>query len=280
MNTATSRYALFLALTAALGGAACDIQVGENGVSLDVAQSTARDEWRRTYTLAEGGRLEISNRNGGIDVEPASGREVVVVAERRIRGGADEEAQAFLQALKMNEEIAPGRVRIEAQLPEDAGESRNAVITRNRVTIGYRIKVPPGLRLILSTGNGGVKLEDVTGQIEASTTNGGIDAVDVSGSVKATAVNGGIRVEMRSMTGDVEVAVTNGGVRVELPLGAKATLDATCVNGGISVDDSLGLQASETSRRRVTGTLNGGGPKLLASTVNGGIRIEAVAPGD
>ena len=186
----------------------------------------------------------------------------------------------MLQALKMNEEVAPDRVRIEAQLPGDDPDARESeqgrILSRNRVTISYRIKVPAGLRLTLSTGNGGVKVEDVTGQIDASTTNGGIDAIDVSGSVKATAVNGGIRVEMRSMTGDVEVAVTNGGIRVELPVGAKATLDATCVNGGISVDDSLGLQTSETSRRRVTGTLNGGGPKLLASTVNGGIRIDAV----
>lgn len=263
-------------LLSALVSSACDIQVGENGVSLDVAQSTARDEWRRTYTLAAGGRLEISNRNGGIDVEPASGRDVEVVVDRRVRGGPDEEARAFLQALKMTEQVTPDSVRIEAQLPDGAGESRNGVITRNRVTISYRVKVPAGLRLTLSTGNGGVKLEDVTGQIDASTTNGEIDAIDVSGSVKATAVNGGIRVEMQSMTGDVEVSVTNGGIRVELPPGVKATLDATCVNGGISVDDSLGLQASETSRRRVTGTLNGGGPKLLASTVNGGIRIDAV----
>jgi hypothetical protein len=54
-----------------------------------------------------------------------------------------------------------------------------------------------------------------------------------------------------------------------------ASLEAACVNGGISVDDRFGLTASENSRRRVAGDINGGGPRITANTVNGGVRIRA-----
>jgi DUF4097 and DUF4098 domain-containing protein YvlB len=248
--------------------AGCDIQVGDNGVSFDVTANSARDEWRRTYTLPEGGRFEIANANGRIEVTQGEGREVEVVAERRVRGGSEDEARRFLESLSMGEEVSAERVRIEAQLPDQRSSGRS-------VTVSYTVRVPSGLNLSLVTGNGEVVIENVTGTVDASTTNGGIGAEGISGSVKATAVNGGIRVEMASVTGDIEMSVTNGGLRLELPANTRASLEASCVNGGIDVDEELGLQATERSRRQVTGTLNGGGPRIVASTVNGGINIDA-----
>ncbi|MGE0444038.1 MAG: DUF4097 domain-containing protein, partial [Vicinamibacterales bacterium] len=259
---------LALVLLAAPLLAGCDVRVGDNGLDFDIAANSARDEWRRTYTLPEGARFEIANGNGGIEVTQGSGREVEVVALRQVRGDSEEEARAFLAALEMEEQVASDRVRLEAQVPNQQNSRRN-------VTIRYTVRVPSGLNLSFVTGNGGVDVENVTGNVVAETTNGGITAEDITGSFKATAVNGGIRVEMASVTGDLEMSVTNGGVRLELPSATKATLDASCVNGGIDVDDELGLQAGENTRRRVTGTLNGGGPRITASTVNGGIEIDA-----
>ena len=79
--------------------------------------------------------------------------------------------------------------------------------------------------------------------------------------------------DLASIDGDVSASTTNGGVWLDLPSDAKAILEATCVNGSIDVDDRLAVQASESSRRRVVATLNGGGPRISASTVNGGVRI-------
>jgi hypothetical protein len=279
MRTLTSRVVLALSITAAILGAGCDVQVGDDGVSVrgPFASARASDEWRRTYTLPAGGRLEISNQNGDIDVEPSTGREVVVVAERRVNGGTDEEAKATLATLQMDEEVSASRVKISLQpLPDGGDQSRS----RRGVSLRYHIKVPDGLVVVLGTGNGGMHLEDVKGQFEAATTNGAITAVDVTGGVKATSVNGAIRIEMDAVTADVTGAVTNGSIRIELPAGTKATVDASCVNGGVSVDDDLGLQVTERSPLRIAGTLNGGGSKVTATAVNGGIRLDAVRPGD
>ena len=270
MSTLTSRLFLPLTLAAALGAGGCDIQVGDNGVSLDLAQGKATDEWVRTYSLPASGRLEIVNANGAIDAEPASGQQVEVRIERVARAGSDEDARKLLQGLQMDEQVSKDRVRIEARLPEASGFRR-----RSGITLRYHVRVPAGLAASFETANGGIRLSDLNARIEATTTNGGITAERMSGAVKATAVNGGIRVEMASVTGDVEVSITNGGIRLELPIDTRATLDASCVNGGVRVDDDLKMQASEVSRRRVAGTLNGGGPKIVASTVNGGINISA-----
>jgi hypothetical protein len=279
-----SRAILPWALAGAIVTGACDIQVGDQGVSLDIAEGKVSDEWARTYTLPASGRLEIVNTNGGIEVEPADGPEVEVRVERTVRAASDEEARALLDATRMTEDVSADRVRIEAVRPRD--EQRRGFFRRGGVQVTYRVRVPRGLTMSFETGNGGIRLEDVSGTITASTTNGGITAERVSGGIKATAVNGGIRIEMAAVTADVELSLTNGGIRLELPPNAKVSLDATCINGGISLDDDLRLDPIENSReherfgderRRVAGTLNGGGPRVAISTVNGGIRIRGGA---
>lgn len=252
-------------------GAACDIQVGDKGVSLGIARGRATDEWVRTYTLPPGGRLEVVNTNGEIQVEPSSGREVEVRVQRTARAGSDEEAQALLQSITMDEEVTPGLVRVETQT--DGGERPRALMSGNRVALSYHVLVPAGLTMSFETDNGEIRLTDLTGVTRAATTNGGITGERLTGGVTASVVNGGVRLNMASVTDDIEVSTTNGGVRLELPNDVRAFLDAQCVNGGIDVATELQIEPTERSRRRVTGSVNGGGPRISASTVNGGIRI-------
>jgi DUF4097 and DUF4098 domain-containing protein YvlB len=145
---------------------------------------------------------------------------------------------------------------------------------RSSHEVRYHVLVPKGLAVQFETVNGGVRLRNLEGQVTASTTNGGVTGQGLSGSVKASTTNGGVQIEMASVTGDVELETTNGGIRLQLPRDAKANLEANCTNGGISVSD-LPFQG-EQNRRRVVGTLNGGGPRVVAETVNGGVRISGI----
>jgi hypothetical protein len=258
----------FLAiLLVSLGAGACNVQVGDNGVSFDVSGSRASDEWTRTYTLPEGGRLEIVNINGGMEISASTGREVRVRAEREVRGGSEDEARKLLEALVMQEDVAPDSVRIQAQVDEDRGP--------RRVNISYDIEIPPGLVISLKTENGRIRFENVNGQLSAVTTNGGIFAERLSGSLTAEVVNGGIELNIESLTGDMNLSSVNGGIELVLPVDVKASLDATTVNGGVNVEDVFRMAVTENSRRRVAGTFNGGGVKISATTVNGGVRIGA-----
>ena len=45
-------------------------------------------EWRKTYDLKPGGRIEIRNVNGRIEVQPSTGSAVEVVAEKSANGAS------------------------------------------------------------------------------------------------------------------------------------------------------------------------------------------------
>jgi len=254
-----------LVLTATLG-AGCDVHVGENGVSLDVASGKAREEWSRTYTLAPGGDLEIVNVNGAINVDAGTGPQVEVKATRTARASSDEEAQAVLKDTSITEAVTPTQVTIQTS-------GKGFQFGRRSINVDYHVSVPAGLQITLKTENGGIGLHDADGTFAASTTNGGIRGTNLSGQVSAHVVNGGIVVDFAHVSGPTMLDTVNGGIRVNLPADANVDVEASAVNGGVSSDGALNLAGVEKSRQRMTGKLNAGGTKIIVSTVNGGVRL-------
>jgi hypothetical protein len=66
-----------------------------------------------------------------------------------------------------------------------------------------------------------------------------------------------------------------------MPSESKATITARAVNGGVRVNDLDIKRDDEDSReserrRRLNGTLNGGGAKVNISTTNGGVRLSRI----
>lgn len=73
----------------------------------------------------------------------------------------------------------------------------------------------------------------------------------------------------------IKLGCTNGGITLRVPTAARASISARITNGGI---ETTGLQLEtigESSRRRLDGRLNGGGPRLSLEGTNGGIRVIA-----
>ena len=251
-------------------GIACDIKVSKEGdVSVDVASWKASDEWRRTYSMPQGGRLEVINVNGIIEVYPASGSQVEVVARREVRTRTEEEAKARLAKAEMIEDVGPDHVRIEAK-PNDQGVSFGP---HGRVSIQYRVSVPAGLTTSFRTENGVIRLENIEGRITVASTNGPIIGRGLSGSVDASTVNGGIEIGLTAVDGDSKIVTVNGPATVILPPEIDAELEATAVNGGVTTQDGLPLTASDRTSKRVTGRLNKGGPRITVQTTNGGVRV-------
>jgi hypothetical protein len=250
--------------------AGCDVSVGEHGFSMDVVSGKAQNEWTRTYTIAPGGRLEVVNVNGTITAAPGDGPQVVVRAERIAKARTDEDAQEILKKIEIVETTATDKVRVETKVPKMSwGRSGHEV--------RYWVKVPKGVAVNFETVNGGVRLENLDGEMAASTTNGGVRGKGLRGTVKADTTNGGVEIEMAAVTGDIDLETTNGGIRLRLPPNAKANVEARCVNGGIGIDEGGwgSFQETEKSRRHFRGTLNGGGPRVALETTNGGVHITA-----
>ena len=263
---------LAVVLAAGLTVAACDIKTSANGdFSFDIASGKAVDTWSRTYKLPATGRFELINVNGRITAEPTDGAEVIVEGHRTAKARSDEAAKELLAKIEIREEIGESTVRVESRPPRLSGFAGHE--------IEWTIKVPKGVVLDVRTTNGGVRLNNLSNDIHAKSTNGGVKGVNITpGLIEASTVNGGVEIELASpldATDSIEMEAVNGGVELSMPSESKATIAARCVNGGVKVD---GLEIAREQqdndferRRRLNGTMNGGGAKVNMSTTNGGV---------
>lgn len=265
---------LVLALTVGLAVSACDIKTSADGdFSVDFASGKAEDTWSRTYKMAPAGRFELINVNGRITATASEGSELVVEGRRTAKGRSDEAAKELLGKLEIREEASEASVRVESRPPRLSGFSGHQ--------IEWTIKVPKGIVVDLRTINGGVRLNNLSNEIHAKTTNGGVNGAGITAStVEASAVNGGIEFEFAAPLADgdsVQLDTVNGGVTLKLLPESKATISARCVNGGVNVDE-LEITREEEDReserkRRLNGTMNGGGAQVKLNTTNGGVRL-------
>jgi hypothetical protein len=252
----------------AVCSAACDVKVGDQGMSFDVTHGRANDEWTRTYTIEKGGRLEIASAGGPVYVT-AGGPGVQVKLLRQGQAGSDEAAQQLLKEETISEDVAPDRVRVETRRPG----TNTGAFGRRRVSTEWHVSIPAGLNVAIKGENADISLKSVEGNFTLENTNGGFRASGISGAVTATTVNGVVELEFVSVTGDVKATTINGPVRVSLPENADVTLEASTVNGGVIVDDALKFTPTIRERVKVTGRVNDGGPKLILQTTNGPVRV-------
>ena len=255
---------LALVVLASLSLAACDVVVSSMNMS-----GKAQDTWSRTYPIAPNGRIELINTNGQIEVLATAGQQIEVQAERIARANTDEAAKEVLKDIQIKEDVSGDVVRLETVLPRGGGMRRGGEVR-------YFLKVPASISVQVHNTNGQVRVDGVKGAVTAETTNGGVRGQNLSGDVDASTTNGGVEIEMLSVGANgVKADTTNGGITLVVPENVKAQFKATTRNGGISL---TGLTVDgESSRTRVEGTINGGGPSISLGTTNGGIRVRAGA---
>jgi DUF4097 and DUF4098 domain-containing protein YvlB len=260
-SVAVAALPVLLVVAAAVSG--CDI------VTADLkARETA--EWRKSYQLSPGGRVEIRNVNGKIEVEPSTGSAVEVIALKSARAGTSEAAKEALGRIEILDQSSGDLIRLETKLPRGG-----QFLHMSNTEVRYTVKVPAAAAVDFSTVNGGIEVTGLTGRIKTETTNGGIVGRNIGGSIEATTTNGGVEVDVtRIADHGVKLGCTNGGITLTLPSDARATISASVTNGGISAE-GLTLEKTESSRRRLEARLNGGGPTVRLEGTNGGIHLNA-----
>ena len=243
--------------------AACDI------VTADL-KSEATAQWHKAYQLEPNGRVEISNVNGKIDVQPSTGNTVDITAIKKARGATPEAAKAALERASIVDDVSGGRIRVETKIAKMDG----IVISGGSANVEYLVKVPAGAEVKFTTTNGGIEISGLGGRITAETTNGGIVTHEISGQLEASTVNGGLEIDMlRVPEAGVKLEFTNGGLKMRMPRDAKANISASIANGGISAGDLPIETSGENNRRRLEGRLNGGGARIQIEGTNGGITL-------
>lgn len=259
-----SRFAAaMLAPMLLVGAAGCDV------LTADLKQSETA-EWRKTYELGPNGRVEVSNVNGKIAVEPAPGNTVEVVAVKTARAATTEAAKEALARVEIEDQSSRELIRVATKIART-----NGWMQRGGVMVAYTVKVPANADVSFTTVNGGIEVTGLGGRINAETTNGGVVARNVTGAIDASTTNGGVEVDLAAVAeGGAKLGCTNGGITLRLPHDARASISASVTNGGIDTG-GLRLETTESSRRRLVGRLNGGGPSIRLEGTNGGISINS-----
>jgi hypothetical protein len=220
----------------------------------------------REETLSRVNLLDVDpGGNGGIRVRGTSGSTTRV--RFRIVGHARDERDARELVRDVRVSVDGGRIR--ATGPRSQGDQW--------WNVQVEIETPRDTDLALSTSNGGIALDGMSGRTRFETSNGGVSLVQVSGDVQGRTANGGVRVILDGSRWDGEglnVETTNGGVHMELPSGYNAELHTETRNGGLDVDFPITVRGRLSDiRRRIDTTLGSGGAPLRVRTVNGGVRI-------
>jgi osmotically-inducible protein OsmY len=216
--------------------------------------------------LAKGGTFEIRNTNGQIDVSPSDNDQISVVAEKIAKAGTDDAAKTAADEIEIRETVSADAIVLDAKMSLTGlfGGSRQ---------VKFHIKAPKGTTLRLSNTNGAIDITDMRGELRLETTNGAVKAVGIAGPTRAITTNGAVVLDFDSLPeGAVSAETTNGAVSMTIPREAKANLSVRVTNGGISID-GLDVTVTEKSRRRLDGTLNGGGTDVRVETTNGGVRL-------
>ena len=241
----------------------------------DLVEGPARtSEFRWQGKVAAGRTIEIKGVNGSIQATGSSGDEVEVVATRRGRRSDPESVQ-----IKTFEH--DGGITVCALYPSTdqarpneclAGDKGRMNSKNNDVNVDFVVKVPAGVRLAARTVNGAVDASGLSADVDAETVNGSVK-VQTSGVARAQTVNGSVQASMgrTDWSSDLEIKTVNGSIRVTLPSSASTTVDAETVNGSIVSDFSV--SEGTVTKRRLKGTIGGGGRAMSLETVNGSIHI-------
>jgi DUF4097 and DUF4098 domain-containing protein YvlB len=259
---------------------------------------TLKERFDKTVPLRPGAQVRLTNVNGGVSIEAWDRNEVRVEAEKQVKARDSDVAHKVMAQIHIDVTPDSAGLRVDTRVPK-RGESGGGVwdaLFGNDVNYGvtYTVHVPRqtavdvvstngGIELTgtrggahLKTSNGGLTARNVEGNMELKSTNGAITVAHSSGALKAVTTNGGIQAELSGVPANADLSLesTNGGVSVRLPRDARFSLDAATSNGG--VESEFPIPGTKAGQHRLEGEVNGGGPKLLIRTSNGGIHIRSL----
>jgi DUF4097 and DUF4098 domain-containing protein YvlB len=127
---------------------------------------------------------------------------------------------------------------------------------------------------VLQTGSGNIEVEQsALGDVRVGTGSGNVHVTGVKGRLTAETGSGDVLLE-GAPQGSWRLSAGSGNLRVKLPTGTGYELDAETSSGEIRVDAPITLTGA-ISRRRVRGTVGGGGAFITAETGSGDIVVES-----
>ena len=232
-----------------------------------------------TYPLAADGHFSVDNVNGQIEVTGTDQNQVVLKTtvhgrDQKLVDGYNPEVKATGNSVVVS---SPNITDNEGWFIGWVKLNHN-----NSPHADYVIQVPRHARLDnIENVNGRITITGVLGDIKAANVNGDLKASGVAGNLNLSNVNGRLVADFSELHDGQTVSLDNvsGHIETFLPAAASATVAADTVNGKITSEFStLKPQSDGPVGHNLNGTLNDGGARLKATTVNGSIAFRHANP--
>ena len=262
-------------------------------IGVDVPTGSRTEQ--RTEKLAQGSKLWVKNRNGGIRVTGWDKDEVALTAQirdsdkRRVdlviqRKGQDLDIEALFQQPSWSFGVYNSpRCEMTLKVPRKLqGHFRttNGTVAPENLEGFARCEATNGSILVthirgevhVDTTNGPIEARGLAARIKGSTTNGRIILEDIDGGIRLETTNGSIRAHNLDGWGEgIHLESTNGSIEVEL---GKATGDLIAENSNGSLEVKVsGGQVIEQTKHSAHVKVPGRNQAIRLETTNGSIRV-------
>lgn len=213
MSTRASRTVrgLTLALAAASGLAGCSFSMFDDAKFEQVTNMPA--------PTGDIHALSVESRNGAIDVRKSD--KLAISAKLRMTT-QERLGQATLIANVGHD----GLLKIHAEPPPGGWKGSEGC--------SFDITLPSAVPADLTTDNGKLTCEGMSGKGAFHTSNGSVHILDHDGSVKARTSNG--RVEAQGVTGPVDAETSNGSITVSLAAASPGPVNLDTSNGSVTLE--------------------------------------------
>ena len=243
----------------------------------------------------------VCNINGSVDVEAYEGNSIEVTIEKKVSARSQADVDLGMEELQLDiaesreflrfSMISPNQQMIEKDDPLECGWNWNRDEQRRNYwyTIDYKVKVPKGISVKLSTVNkGDVFAKGVSGNIYAANVNGNVTLSEIDGDTKATTVNGKLEVSYVRMPVEFGTFNTvNGDIEVYVPTNGNGVFNFNTQWGKIYSDLDFSSKlvpqvkktaAGEETKYKVSNSNSyhfgkSGGPSFEFETLNGNVYL-------
>ncbi|HTB90301.1 MAG TPA: DUF4097 family beta strand repeat-containing protein [Steroidobacteraceae bacterium] len=265
------------------------------------AATVHADDYTKTYTVSNRANVHVDTDDGSVTVITGDTKEVEFRVEYQgyvLEKSLHIDSSQHGDEVELTARIPHGfhislgmmrRLHVEVRMPKDADlqvRTGDGSIKVNNVTG----------TVDLHSGDGAISVSSLKGSIRIHTGDGSIEASEMDGKCDASSGDGRIRLSGRfdvlsAKSGDGSLGIEaqrgskldsswsivsgDGSIDVALPPDLPANIEASSGDGHISTDIPITMEGV-ISKSRVHGKMNGGGSTLTIHTGDGSIRLKQV----
>lgn len=233
------------------------------------ARAEREEHLSHSFPVKPGQKLSMDVDRGSISVTTHAGNTVDIQVDREVTDCSDEEADRILTEHTVSFDQKDDEVNITAKGPD---QSRKRGVFgwlsggRIQLRVKYEVAVPREFNLDLKTAGGGIRISEVTGNVNARTAGGSIKVNAIDGPLELHTSGGSL--DLADCMGRVDAGTSGGAIKVN---GIQGNAKLRTSGGSIHLRQVAGAVVAQTSGGRIeVDALDG---SIQGDTSGGGISV-------